>query len=127
MSILRNTAIVLTLLGGVAFAHAQTAPAPTNPNEQTTNKAVELTAEQDAAIHREVTMSRAEREEAAIRIGDLVPSAVRLDPLPDSLQIDKVKGYRYLVLHHMSDDGSRHSTVILVDPVTRRVARIIQQ
>ncbi len=128
MNILRNAAIVLTLLGSVALAHAQTAapaPAPSNPNEQTTNKAVDLTAEQDAAIHREVTMTRAEREEAAIRIGDLVPSAVRLESLPDSLQIDKVKGYKYIVLHTFSD-GKRQSTVILIDPATHRVARIIQ-
>jgi hypothetical protein len=118
---LHTTAIAMLVLGGTAVAQAQS----TNPNDQTTNATVNLTTDQEAAIYKAVTDGRGERGRPEIRLGDEVPSRVKLSTLPDSLQLQAVKGLRYFTVTERTTVV--HNDVILVDPATDRVVRIIQK
>jgi hypothetical protein len=140
-SIFTTASIVALLIGtsmiGSTFAQrpvpAAPAPAaatpnlavPADPNAAVTATAVELTPEQEAAIYREATMTRAERDQVVIKLGDVIPATVALSTLPD-MGIDKVRGFQYLVVHNLRD-GLSHSVVLVIDPATRKVARIIQK
>ncbi|MGP0095226.1 MAG: hypothetical protein ACLPKB_35535 [Xanthobacteraceae bacterium] len=118
---LQTTAIAMLVLGGTAVAQAQS----TNPNDQTTNATVNLTPDQEAAIYKAVTDGRGERGRPEIRLGDEVPSRVKLSTLPDSLQLQAVKGLRYFTVTERTTVV--HNDVILVDPATDKVVRIIQK
>jgi hypothetical protein len=118
---LQTTAIAVLVLGGTSLAHAQSS----NPNDQTTNATVNLTQEQETAIYKAVTVGRGERGRPEVRLGDEVPSRVRLSTLPDSLQIQPAKGLRYYTAKERTTEV--HNTVVLVDPATDKVVRIIEK
>jgi hypothetical protein len=118
---LQTIAVAALVLGGAGLAHAQSS----NPNEQTTNATVNLTPEQETAIYKAVTDGRRERGRPEVRLGDEVSSRVRLSTLPDSLQIQSAKGLRYFTISERTTVV--HNDVILVDPSTDKVVRIIEK
>jgi hypothetical protein len=112
-----------SLVIGSAAAQAPVPATPLGPNAEVTNKAVDLTAEQDAAIYRDATMTPAERAQIPIRLGDTAPLTAKTFAVPESLGVEKTKGLSYTVVPNLHDGHTYHD-VILVD-ANRKVVRII--
>ena len=122
------TAAMIAMMIVPVAAQVPVTPAPAavvNPNAEVTNKAVDLTAEQDAAIYRDATMTPAERAQIPVRLGDNVPLTVKTAPVPESLGIEKAKGLWYTVVPNIRDGWTYHD-VILIDG-SHKVVRIIQK
>ena len=114
-------ASALVLLGAATLIHAET----TNPDGRSTIATIDLAPEQEDAIYAAVTGLR-ERDPPEIRVGDELPWWAQVRPLPDSLQLESVKGFLYAVLLVRSGEGV-HNQVFLVDPSTKKVVRIIRR
>jgi hypothetical protein len=100
-------ALALTLLAGTAAAQA----------------VIDLTPEEEDTIYTTITREtvgaapRAESDWHA-RVGIEVPARVELYEVPTAVQVAPVREYRYTIIN---DD------VVLVDPGTRRVVRVIER
>ena len=114
------TMLVSMIVLGVALGQAPTA---TSDDETTTGN---LTSEQDNAIYAALTQGIVERDVPALRIGDELPSGAQVRTLPDSLELTSVKGLLYAVIPAHTAEGF-HNEVLLVDPATSKVVRIIRR
>jgi hypothetical protein len=82
---------------------------------------VEFTPEQEQEVYTTITRERirtAPPAEFRARVGIEVPRSVELYEVPSSIEIAPVRRYRYMIIE---------DEVVLVDPGTRRVVRIIRQ
>ena len=112
-------ASALVLLGAPALIHAET----TKPDRLAT---IDLAAEQEDAIYAAVTEGIHEKDPPEIKVGDELPWWAQVRTLPDSLQLESVKGFLYALLLVRNAEGV-HNQVFLVDPSTKKVARIIRR
>jgi hypothetical protein len=103
-SVLAAAGAALLLSVGSAFAQA----------------VVEFTPDQEETIYTTVTRERIRTPPPAefrARVGIEVPEAVELYEVPSTVTVAPARRYRYTVVEHQ---------VVLVDPGTRRVVRVIR-
>jgi hypothetical protein len=112
-------ASVLVLLSAAPLIQAET----TNPDRLAT---IDLAPEQEDAIYAAVTEGMRETDPPEIRVGDELPWWAQVRTLPDSLQLESVKGLLYAVLL-VRNAGGVHNQVFLVDSSTNKVVRIIRR
>jgi hypothetical protein len=82
---------------------------------------VEFTPEQETTIYTTVTRERVRTAPPAdfrVGIGVEVPSAVELYEVPAAVEVAPARRYRYTVFNDQ---------VVLVDPATRKVVRVIRK
>jgi hypothetical protein len=119
---LQVVATAILLLGTTTLVPAETA----NPVGQSTIATVDLSPEQEDAIYAAVTEGIRERDLPEIKVGDELPWWAEVRALPDLLQLKSVKGFLYAVLLVRGAEGI-HNEVLLVDPSTSKVVRIIRK
>jgi len=107
-------ATAFALAGGIATASAQ--------STTTTTTTTTVSPEQETTIYRTIT-----REQVAVQppppdwapsVGIEVPAQVQLYNMPNTVEVPSVRSDRYTVVN---------GHVVLVDPGTRRVVRIIER
>lgn len=82
---------------------------------------IEFTPEQETTIYTTVTRERVRTPPPAdfrIGVGVEVPAAVELYEVPSSIEVAPARRYRYTVMDEQ---------VVLVDPGTRKVVRVIRK
>lgn len=83
--------------------------------------AIDLTPEQETTIyselHTDATVGAAPGD-VTVEVGTELPETIRLQPMPQSVQIETVREYRYAVV------GPQ---VVLVEPDSRKVVKIIKK
>ncbi len=83
--------------------------------------AIDLTPEQETTIYTELHSSAtvgAAPADVSVQVGTELPDTVKLQPVPDSVKIKSVEKYEYAVI------GPQ---VVLVEPDTRKVVKIIKK
>jgi hypothetical protein len=107
------TAVALSAGGGMAWAQ--------EPSTTTTTTTTTISPDQETTIYRTIT-----REQVAVQppppewapsVGVEVPAQVQLYDMPSSVDVPTVRSDRYTVVN---------GHVVLVDPSTHRVVRIIE-
>ncbi len=109
----------VTALGLFATVGAAAAAGSMTKSE---NASLQLTATQRHELYRDITkekMSQAAPTQFTARVGKVVPSSIKLDPMPASAtkQVPETKSYDYAMLG---------KEVILVDPSSKKIASIIK-
>jgi Protein of unknown function (DUF1236) len=113
--------ILLAAIGTAPTAFAQSTITTTTTIEKR-NEPVKLTPQQRTVVYRTVTRERrvAPPVDVEVRMGAVVPPAVVLSPLPDSVYVDAptLTQYKYFYVNNR---------LVLVDPRTSEVIDIIEQ
>lgn len=116
---LRHLAIPLAMFSLPPLASAQTTT--TTTTVETRREPLVLSPQQRVVIYRTVTRERlapAPPRNVVIRRGEVVPPAVVLSPLPDSVYVEapQLRPYKYFYVNNQ---------LVLVDPVTSEVVDIL--
>jgi Protein of unknown function (DUF1236) len=113
--------ILLAAIGTATAAFAQSTTTTTTTIEKR-NEPMRLTPQQRSSVYRTVTRERrvAPPVDVEVRMGAVVPPAVVLSPLPDSIYVDapNLTQYKYFYVNNR---------LVLVDPRTSEVIDIIEQ
>jgi hypothetical protein len=112
-----TAAALVATIGAAAAAEAGSAM-------NSGNDALNLTITQQRAIYRDVTrqrMSEAVPPGFTAKVGETVPSSIKLHPLPASVtkQVSAVKSDQYAKL--------RNNVVLIVDPGSKKIADVISR
>ena len=107
-------ATAFALAGGIATASAQ--------STTTTTTTTTVSPEQETTIYRTITREQVAAQppppDWAPSVGTEVPAQVQLYNMPNTVEVPSVRSDRYTVVN---------GHVVLVDPGTRRVVRIIER
>jgi hypothetical protein len=81
---------------------------------------IDIGPDDERTVYSTITRERVVRPsvEFDVNVGAVVPREVELYEVPDTIEVEPVRRYRYVVM-----DGR----VVLVDPSTRRVVRVIRR
>ncbi len=118
MTYFRHAAIAAALLAGVGPASAQTVitRAPVETRTILTTEPLALTPVQRRIIYRTIVRERPLPAAPIVeyRVGERVPAAARLYPMPQEVAVDvpAIRTYQYMVVN---------DRVVLVDPLTSEV------
>jgi hypothetical protein len=101
----------LAALGAVLLLSAGTAAAQV---------AIEISPDDERTVYSTITRDRvvAPRVEFDVSVGAAVPREVELYEVPAEIEVAPVRRYRYVVMDNR---------VVLVDPETRRIVRVIRR
>lgn len=118
---MKNIASRLAIASTALLLAAGAALAQTNVTTTTTRQVV--TPDQEKTIYTTITRQQSASIQAppadwSPSVGVVVPQTVELYPVPASINVPAVRTERYTMVNH---------NVVLIDPDTRQVVRIIQQ